>query len=101
MEQKGDAFTVMIQEDLCDSIVKNRVETSGRASSLELILSCQCDMAWGPGSARGQKGNECGICRENHHSERCMHPTIQSGTIYKSQDLEGGKCPSVDEWTEI
>jgi len=28
------------------------------------------------------------ISGENHNSKRCMHPNIQSGTIYNSQDME-------------
>ena len=38
------------------------------------------------------------IPRENHNSERHMHPNVHCSTIYNSQDMEQPKCPSTDEW---
>ena len=45
-----------------------------------------------------QQSHSWHISRENHNLKRHMHPNIQSGTIYNTQDMEATKCPSTEEW---
>ena len=40
------------------------------------------------------------ISRENHNSQRYMHPYTHFSTINNSQDVEQPRCPSTDEWTK-